>query len=81
MNIHGLPFKLKYYSFTVNGIKVGHIGVGDRQAVVIYNNFIEGKSTTKVLFDNQNETAEEQAQRYVREHFDSNSEFFDDPVI
>jgi hypothetical protein len=78
MNISGTPLK-KYYSFTVNGDKGGHVGVGDKLAVVIYSNYFDNKYIEETFSDNKKETAEEQAQRYVREHFDPNSEFFDDP--
>lgn len=72
----------KCYAFTFKGGPGGHISVtNDSRAVLVHSCHPGGQIEFQVFAASPDETAEAQAERYVRENIDTNAEFFDDPFI
>lgn len=70
----------KYYSFTFEGGRGGHISVTNNgQAILVHLKYTNAELETRTFIDNENETAEAQARRHVLENIDPTAEFFEDP--
>lgn len=81
MSNPGVPIK-KCYAFTFEGGPGGHISVtNDGRAILVNLRHPDGQLEFKVFATSPDETAEAQAERYVRENIDANAEFFDDPFL
>lgn len=81
MSNPGVPIK-KCYAFTFAGGPGGHISVtNDGRAILVNLRHPDGQLEFKVFAASPDETAEAQAERYVRENIDANAEFFDDPFL
>jgi len=81
MSNPGVPIK-KCYAFAFEGGTGGHISVtNDGRAVLVHSCNPEGQIEFKVFAASPDETAEAQAERYVRENIDESAEFFDDQYL
>ena len=81
MSNPGVTIK-KCYAFTFEGGPGGHISVtNDSRAVLVHSCHPEDQIEFKVFAASPDETAEAQAERYVRENIDESAEFFDDPFL
>jgi len=81
MNNPGVPIK-KSYAFTFAGGPGGHISLtDDGRAILVHLQRTDGKLECQVFTASQDETAEEQAKRYVWENIDAKAKFFEDPFL
>jgi hypothetical protein len=72
----------KSYAFTFAGGPGGHISVtDDERAVLVHSRHTDNRIEFQIFVAKPDETAEEQAKKYVLEKIDANAKIFEDPFL